>query len=574
MKRKRVRTLSLMWKIVIPVSALIIAVGMCIGISAYFDGKEMLIELGVKEAYMAANIARESFNPDLLEGMREGDDGNANYNEVQAALAEVRETCGILYLYTLYSDGTKVYYQVDTDETSGHLDIGEEFEVPLSEIADAFNGKELTDDYIDHTEYGDTISSYLPVFATDGTQVAVLACDFDASTIVEGMNSLLSRIVILMVVCLIASVLVVLFIIRRVIKSLNKVDDKIYDLSNSDGDLTQKLNVHSGDELESIAENVNSLLEFIRHIVVDINDDSVRINESAENISSELTNCEENVVTMSAVNEELSASMRETGEALNRLNAEIKEIFKDLESVAERANESSKNTSVMASKAQTINNEAENTRNKAVEKAKDLAEVLQEKVEKSKDVEKISGLTDNIIGITSQTNLLALNASIEAARAGEAGRGFAVVADEIGKLAGSSAEIAGEIQNISSEVIRAVEELAKGAEEMLEFLENTTVKGYDSLWQTSKDYHDDIEDLDNVLRGFAEASKVMQDRMMNVRDVVSDIDNSVNENAIGVESLAETATDIAAIVGDIGEIAKNNSEISKQLDEEVHKFKF
>ena len=137
MKRKRVRTLSLMWKIMIPVSALIIAVGMCIGISAYFDGKEMLIELGVKEAYMAANIARESFNPDLLEGMREGDDGNANYNEVQAALAEVRETCGILYLYTLYSDGTKVYYQVDTDETSGHLDIGEEFEVPLSEIADA-----------------------------------------------------------------------------------------------------------------------------------------------------------------------------------------------------------------------------------------------------------------------------------------------------------------------------------------------------------------------------------------------------------------------------------------------------
>ncbi len=92
---------------------------------------------------------------------------------------------------------------------------------------------------------------------------------------------------------------------------------------------------------------------------------------------------------------------------------------------------------------------------------KEIDTAMTESIANSRQIHKITELTEEILGIAGTTNLLALNASIEAARAGEAGRGFTVVAEEIRKLADSSRESANNIQEISNRVVESVEELPR-----------------------------------------------------------------------------------------------------------------
>ena len=69
------------------------------------------------------------------------------------------------------------------------------------------------------------------------------------------------------------------------------------------------------------------------------------------------------------------------------------------------------------------------------------------------NVQRVTGITNTIMSISSQTNLLALNASVEAARAGEAGRGFSVIAGEIRSMSAETEESTGKIEAIISELI-------------------------------------------------------------------------------------------------------------------------
>lgn len=571
--KQKTRKLSIRAKVLLPASILILVVCLAMGISAYRSINEGMVAMGVEQAQMAAKVAVGVTDGDIVSELTPGCEDTEEYQTELAALRGVQQEYGIAYLYTLYTDGSQVYYGIDTDATENQSMVGEIFEASYEELAETFGGADYVQDYIDYTEDGDLISVYMPIKNSAGEVVAILGSDYDASGVVARLNAITRQVVIMAVICLMIALALLSVIVGQITKGLQTVNQKIYDLVHNEGDLTQKLDIHTGDEMELIAENVNTLLEYIREIMLNIAGNSTQLNNSSKMVVKNLSSAEINITDVSATMEEMSAAMEETSASLNQINDSIVRVYDTIGNISENANNGRESSGEIMGKAADIYAKAVEEQKQAKVLAQDMADAVNEKIEKSKAVEEIGLLTANIINITEQTNLLALNASIEAARAGEAGKGFAVVADEIGKLASNSAETAAQIQRVSAEVVGAVNELAQKAEAMLTFLNETAMNGYEKLLDTSGSYQEDVGNMSQMMQEFADESNEVKHSIDEIKEAISAVSIAVEESAKGVTNVTEMSVDLTSSVGDIGNEANSNMSIANQLNAEVNKFK-
>lgn len=567
----RTRRLTIRAKILIPSIIIVVLVCGLMGYNSYTRFEKSMVRMGVEEADMAATIVADSLDAKLVYKVTVGSEGTQVYQNLQGDLRKKQKACGIAFLYTLYTDGKKVYYGVDSDEDAAK--VGDEFADSYAELEPVFGGKEYIQDYIDHTEDGDLITVYKPIEDNAGKVVAILGCDYDASSITAELQKAVVQTLQIGGICLILAILILTIIVSRITKGLMQVNAKIYDLVHNEGDLTQKLDVRSGDELELIAGNVNELLAYIRKIMIGISSGSMRLMSSSRKMVDHLSSADESITDVSATMQEMSAAMEETTSSLNQITEAIDEIYSSVERIAGNADAGKVSSQEMESRASGANDAAAEGEKKANIETEKMAASLNEKIAKSKSVEQIEILTSNIIEITEQTNLLALNASIEAARAGEAGRGFAVVADEIGKLAGNSADAAAKIRQVSADVIQAVDELAEGSQQMIEFVCNSTEEGFGGLVATSENYATDANAMRAMMEQFAQTAEELRSTMDGIRESISAVNIAVEESAKGIAGVSESSVQLTGNVNDIQSEASDNNGIAEDLATEVGKFK-
>lgn len=570
--RRRTRKLSIKMKILLSTSLMMVCLFLALGISFYKSMESNMIDMGIEQAQVAAKVAVSRVDASVAD-LQPGDEDSENYERMLLSLREAKSTCNMAYLYTLSTDGNQVFYGIDTDETDAKCAIGDIFEYSYEELRPVFEGSTYVQDYIDSTENGDLITVYMPVLDEENRVAAVLGSDYDASEIVKRLNHIRIWMMQIGVIGVLAALVVSHLIIRTITGSLWKVNQKIYELVNSEGDLTQKLQVRTGDEMELMADNVNALLKYIREIMLHISDDSNKLNESTKIVFGNLTSAGENVMEVSSTMEQMSAAMEESTATLSQIGESMGEVYTNINYIAEKAETGNQLTKDIKGKAQKIYDYAEEEQVNARTAVQQLADSVNDKIRKSKSVEEINLLTEDIISITGQTNLLALNASIEAARAGEAGKGFAVVADEIGKLASTSANTAAQIKQVSAVVIAAVEGLALEAEKMLQCMEETAMEGYRKLLSTSQGYREDAENIQGMMENFAEDSERLEQSINNIKDALQSVSTAIEENARGVVNVSEVSAQLTESMRDIEKRADQNKKVGEQLAAEVGKFK-
>ena len=116
MKQERPRKMSIRLKILVPATVLLVAVCALLGYNSYSRFQENLLDMGVEEAVIAAGVTLSSLDGDVVAMLKKGSESSPEYTQVQDYLRKMQKQCGIAFLYTVYADGSNLYYGVDSDE--------------------------------------------------------------------------------------------------------------------------------------------------------------------------------------------------------------------------------------------------------------------------------------------------------------------------------------------------------------------------------------------------------------------------------------------------------------------------
>ncbi|MBR2045112.1 MAG: methyl-accepting chemotaxis protein [Agathobacter sp.] len=378
------------------------------------------------------------------------------------------------------------------------------------------------------------------------------------------------------VIMLMAVVIFIVFsrsVISPVNKATRKVNEIIDGIEQGEGNLTERLEVKTQDEIGQLASGINRFLDQLQGIMVKLRSGSEGMNVQVNSINSSIVTSENSASDVSATMEEMSASMEEISATLDSIASGSRDMMDSVQGMKDLAKEGVNVTDVIKVEAEDIRKDAMNSKDNTIKMIDQNKVLLETAIENSRSVDKINELTNDILGIANQTNLLALNASIEAARAGEAGRGFAVVADEIRDLAERSKETANNIQEISGMVTDAVDTLADNANSMLNFIDGTVIGDYDKLVDVANQYYADADQLDAMMGVIDEKSTELEDNISDINNSIDGINTAVDESAHGVTMVADSASQLVEMLGNIHTDAERNRAISDELSNEVSQFK-
>ena len=322
---------------------------------------------------------------------------------------------------------------------------------------------------------------------------------------------------------------------KVLVGSVNDLTRRIKEISEGDGDLTQRINSKRTDELGKLASAFDDFVAKLQTLISEISSSST----SLENNAVQLTNTHENA---QRVSNEQTRSIEQIAAAVNEFSVSIREVA---ERTLSTANETDHTAELTTQGMKIIDNSVDEI-NQLANSIKKANQVIEQLASESNN---IATVLEVIRNIAEQTNLLALNAAIEAARAGEQGRGFAVVADEVRSLASKTQKSTEEIQNMIDKLQSGVKdavssildgsnrveknvELSLNIQQMFESIQSSATIVSDMATQiaTATEQQSSVsEELSTNLEHLNEQNRVSQGLSNEINEVAKRVGSSVNK---------------------------------------------
>ncbi|SHO56747.1 methyl-accepting chemotaxis protein [Vibrio quintilis] len=328
----------------------------------------------------------------------------------------------------------------------------------------------------------------------------------DKDVIFSKLNEMKYKAMALTAIYVVLSILITLLVLNFLYRPILALKKTIVGLSQGNGDLTQRLEVTTEDDLGQMADGVNKFIASLQNMMLDIHSATLSLKD---NISRLKHQSEDNASI-------LYQHMQETEQVVTA----IEEMSATADSVAQNAGEAAqftKEAATIGSNALMVMDEGKGKVISLVDEVDTTANSLLAMSEETKDINAV--LT--VIGdIAEQTNLLALNAAIEAARAGEQGRGFAVVADEVRALASRT-------QSSTEEIEQALNRLQSRNAQVVDAMNATKVTCQETS-DSTEEVSNSITSLTSQVSGITELSMQIATAAEEQSSVSQEISRNMN----------------------------------------------
>jgi len=339
----------------------------------------------------------------------------------------------------------------------------------------------------------------------------------------------------------------------------------------TDGDLTERIKVFSGDELGKISTQVNLLTTKIHDVISEVNESSLSLSNTSTSLKASMSNASEGIENIAGSMNTVTNSVQDVASATEQLTASIQEMASSADIIAgESDNAYESGNSVLGFVqigAQNIQ-EVVHASERVHASTNELFETMKELGSASEEIGSIVSL---ITGISEQTNLLALNAAIEAARAGEHGRGFAVVADEVRKLAEESSSSARKIKTLVDSIQLITNTANSKILEEKSLVQLSAEKSKETFAQFDMILRS-VEEIIIKIEGMKSSSKQQSLVAEEMTNAMEDITRTTQENAESTSAVNETLENQVMIFEKVENVGRKLAEMSETLHSLVNHY--
>jgi len=330
-----------------------------------------------------------------------------------------------------------------------------------------------------------------------------------------------------------------LSISRSICSRMRRLQERIRDVAEGEGDLTKRIEIDTNDEVGEVARWFNQFMDALHGTVSQVKSNALQVASAASEISSAGSRTAQGTREQTGQIQQVAAAMQE-------LAATVGEVSNN----SGRAAEDARRAAEIASKGGETVNGALARMDSIARSVGATAKQIRELGQHSDQIGKIVAVIDEIAG---QTNLLALNAAIEAARAGEHGRGFAVVAGEVRRLAErttqATKEISETIATVQQKTGAAVAEMEAGTHEVELGLTETSKAG-----AALKEIITAAQHVGDVISQIAMATNQQTSAMAEINISVEHIATITREAEAALQQSAATGGELSQSAQDLKQL--------------------